>query len=55
MPIINDDGKKLDIDIVDLPKPDEEVRIVDGVGERESTRLNEVVQQIERVLQQMCK
>lgn len=41
VPIINDDGKKLDIDIVDLPKPDEEVRIVDGVGERESTRLNE--------------
>lgn len=41
IPIINDEGKKLDIDIVDLPKPDEEVRIVDGVGERESTRLNE--------------
>ncbi|MBR0038636.1 MAG: hypothetical protein IJP71_01365 [Lachnospiraceae bacterium] len=41
VPIINDDGKKLDIDIVDLPKPDEEVRIVDGVGERESTRSNE--------------
>ena len=40
-PIINDEGKKLDIDIVDLPKPDEEVRIVDGVGERETTRLNE--------------
>ena len=40
-PIINDEGKKLDIDIVDLPKPDEEVRIVDGIGERESTRLNE--------------
>lgn len=41
VPIINDDGKKLDIDIVDLPKPDEEVRIVDGVNESESTRLNE--------------
>ena len=41
IPIINDEGKKLDIDIVDLPKPDEEVRIVDGVGERESTRINE--------------
>lgn len=40
-PIINDEGKKLDIDLVDLPKPDEEVRIVDGIGERESTRLNE--------------
>ena len=41
VPIINDDGKKLDVDIVDLPKPDEEVRIVDGAGERETTRLNE--------------
>lgn len=41
VPIINGDGKKLDIDIVDLPKPDEEVRIVDGVNESESTRLNE--------------
>ena len=42
VPIINDDGKKLDIDIVDLPKPDEEVKIVDGTSERETTKANNI-------------
>lgn len=41
VPVINDDGKKLEIDIIDLPKPDEEVRIVDGTSERETTKANE--------------
>lgn len=41
VPIINDDGKKLDVDIIDLPKPDEEIKIVDGTAERETTKANE--------------
>lgn len=41
VPVVNDDGKKLEIDIIDLPKPDEEVRIVDGTLERETTKANE--------------
>lgn len=41
VPVINDDGKKLEIDIIDLPKPDEEVRIVDDTLERETTKANE--------------
>lgn len=41
VPVINEDGKKLEIDIIDLPKPDEEVRIVDGTLERETTKANE--------------
>lgn len=41
VPIINDSGKKLDIDIVDLPKPDEEVKIVDGTRESETTKERE--------------
>ena len=40
--IVNDEGKKLEVDIVDLPKPDKEVKIVEGISDerndnREST------------------
>ena len=32
-PVVNDAGKTLEIDIANLPKPDKEVKIVDGTGE----------------------
>lgn len=38
--VVNDDGKKLEVDIADLPKPDEEVKIVEGTSE-ESTNSRE--------------
>lgn len=31
--VVNDDGKKLEVDIADLPKPDEEIKIVEGTVE----------------------
>ena len=32
-PVVNEAGKALEIDIANLPKPDKEVKIVDGTGE----------------------
>ena len=36
VPVINDQGKELEIDILDLPKPDEEVKISDEIRKNES-------------------
>lgn len=37
-PVVNDAGKTLEIDIANLPKPDKEVKIVDGTGEETTSR-----------------
>ena len=33
VPVINDAGKELEVDVANLPKPDKEVRIVDGTAD----------------------
>ena len=35
-PVINDEGKKLEVDIADLPKPDEEIKISDDMKETDN-------------------